>query len=86
MNNNNQYINQRFPLYVSACVCVFVCVGVRFNDMMCVQALRRPDIAPANTLMSMFVGVNGDVDELRLPRHNRWVFPSWNHDQAMEVS
>eukprot|EP00750_Incisomonas_marina_P008110 INCI15239.1.p1 GENE.INCI15239.1~~INCI15239.1.p1 ORF type:complete len:590 (-),score=97.29 INCI15239.1:554-2323(-) len=46
-----------------------------------IKSLQHPDVASAMSLMSMFVGIKGTVEDLQLPLCNHWVFPSWDHDR-----
>ena len=50
-----------------------------------IQGLKKEGVASTLSLMSMFVGVRGTSEELMLPRCNHWVFPSWDHDRALEA-
>ncbi|KAG9414988.1 hypothetical protein AC1031_008410 [Aphanomyces cochlioides] len=44
-----------------------------------IQELMNPEIQSCCSLMSLFVGFKGDAEELGLPTHNVWKFPSWDH-------
>ncbi|CAF4322707.1 unnamed protein product, partial [Rotaria sordida] len=47
------------------------------------KIIESPELASETGYMSMFVGLQGDSDELNLPKRNLWIFPSWNHDENM---
>jgi len=49
------------------------------------EGLKDPNVAPAISLMSLYVGIEGDAKELDLPKRNLWVFPSWEHDYNCAV-
>jgi len=44
------------------------------------KVLSNPKVASNVSLMSMFVGIEGNATELKLPNQNYWVFPSWDHN------
>ncbi|CAF2686436.1 unnamed protein product [Rotaria sp. Silwood2] len=48
------------------------------------KIIESPELASDTCYMSMFVGLQGDSDELNLPKRNLWIFPSWNHDENMK--
>ncbi|CAF1281406.1 unnamed protein product, partial [Rotaria sordida] len=48
------------------------------------KIIESPELASEIGYMSMFIGLQGDSDELNLPKRNLWIFPSWNHDENMK--
>lgn len=48
------------------------------------KVIESPELASDTGYMSMFVGLEGDSDELNLPKRNLWVFSSWNHNENMK--
>ena len=49
-----------------------------------ISLLHHPSIAANISLMSLFVGFKGTVEELGLPRGNLWMFPSWDHESLLD--
>ena len=46
-------------------------------------ALSGTTGSPSVSMLSLFVGIEGDSTELGLPSYNTWVFPSWDHESNM---
>eukprot|EP00300_Choanocystis_sp_HF-7_P007869 c15556_g1_i1.p1 GENE.c15556_g1_i1~~c15556_g1_i1.p1 ORF type:complete len:582 (-),score=114.16 c15556_g1_i1:924-2669(-) len=44
------------------------------------KTMQMPEHASDVTLMSLFVGIEGDAQDLGLKSQNYWIFPSWDHD------
>ena len=40
------------------------------------------ELEPSCSMFSVFIGLEGTCDELNLKASNRWIYPSWNHDEA----
>jgi all-trans-retinol 13,14-reductase len=45
-----------------------------------VERIQDPKIASLNSLMTLFVGLDDPKGELKLPKQNYWIFPSWDHE------
>ena len=39
---------------------------------------------PSIAMFSTFIGLEGSQEELNLPKTNKWVLSTWNHDAAYE--
>ena len=48
------------------------------------QAIKNVDIAPETSLMSLFVGIDKLPEDIKLPKNNVWLYPSWDHDGNWE--
>ncbi|KNC87307.1 hypothetical protein SARC_00588 [Sphaeroforma arctica JP610] len=44
------------------------------------NALTSQELPLGGTMMSLFIGLEGTVESLEVPKHNKWVFPTWDHD------
>ncbi|KAG9414992.1 hypothetical protein AC1031_008414 [Aphanomyces cochlioides] len=51
-----------------------------------IKELAKPSLHPCCSAMSLFIGFKGDAEELALPTHNIWKFPSWEHDANFEAA
>eukprot|EP01134_Creolimax_fragrantissima_P000949 CFRG0949T1 len=45
------------------------------------EALISSDLPLGTTMVSLFLGMEGTVESLQIPKHNKWIFPSWDHDE-----
>jgi all-trans-retinol 13,14-reductase len=42
-------------------------------------------LQPSCAMISVFVGLKGTQEELKLPRKNLWLFPNWEHDLSFRI-
>lgn len=49
------------------------------------EACPSDQLEPSCSMFSVFVGLNGNVNDLNIPAQNVWLYPypSWNHDTNM---
>lgn len=50
-----------------------------------IEQIQHLKIDPHISLMSMFIGYEGDATELNLPKQNYSIHPSWDHDKNWQL-
>jgi phytoene dehydrogenase-like protein len=46
-------------------------------------SLKKTNMGPSCSMVTLFVGLNCDLKELDFPKLNKWIFPTWDHDENM---
>jgi hypothetical protein len=46
---------------------------------------KQAGLEPSLTMLSLFVGLDKPASQLDLPKHNVWLFPSWQHDENVRI-